>query len=164
MISRLNSPSSGFHAIKEKMRMTHGWQWQCSVSLLLPVLCHWGTGLTDITGDPSDPWHDLMSVFCSFQLLSYVRIFTTPWTAACQSSLPIIYSWSLLKLVSIELVMPSNHLILCRPFLLLPSIFPSIRVFSKESILCIRWLKYWSFSFSITPSNECSELIFFRMD
>ena len=88
----------------------------------------------------------------------------TPWTAAHQASLSITNSWSLLKLMSIESVMPSNHLILCRPLLLLPSIFPSIRVFSKESVLSIRWPKYWSFSFSISPSNEYSGLISFRMD
>ena len=86
------------------------------------------------------------------------------WTAACQASLPITNSQSLLKLMPIELVMPSNHLILCRPLLLLPSIFPSIRVFSSESVLYIRWPKYWSFSFSISPSNEYSGLISFRMD
>ena len=84
--------------------------------------------------------------------------------AACQASLSITNSWSLLKLVSTALVMPSNHLILCPPLLFLPSIFPSIRVFSNESVLCIRWPKYWSFSFSITPSNEYSGLISFRMD
>ncbi|CAI9152629.1 unnamed protein product [Rangifer tarandus platyrhynchus] len=88
----------------------------------------------------------------------------TPWTAAHQASLSITYSWSLLKLMSIESVMPSNHLILCRPLLLLPLIPPSIRVFSNESILPIRWPKYWSFSFSISPSNEYSGLISFRMD
>ena len=88
----------------------------------------------------------------------------TPWTAACQASLSITNSRSLLKLKSIESVMPSNHLILCRPLLLLPSIFPSIRVFSSESVLRIRWPKYWSFSFSISPSSEYSGLISFRMD
>ena len=86
-----------------------------------------------------------------------------PWTAACQASLSITNSWSLLKLMSIESVMPSNHLILCCPLLLLPSIFPSIRVFPNESALRIRWPKSWSFSFSISPSNEHSELISFRM-
>ena len=90
----------------------------------------------------------------SVQSLSRVRLFVTPWTAACQTSLSITNSRSLLKLRSIELVMPSNHLIFCRPLLLLPSIFPSIRVFSKESGLCIRWPKYWNFSFNISPSNE----------
>ena len=88
----------------------------------------------------------------------------TPWTAACQASLSITISQSLLTLMSIELVMPSNHLLLCRSLLLPPSIFPSIRVFSNESILCIRWPKYWSYSFSISPSNEYSGLISFRMD
>ena len=88
----------------------------------------------------------------------------TPWTAAGQASLSITNSWSLLKLISIESVMTSNHLILCRPLLLLPSIFPSIRVFSNESALHIRWRKYWSFSLSISPSNEYSGLISFRMD
>ena len=87
-----------------------------------------------------------------------------PWTAACQASLSIINSWSLLKLMSIESVMPSNHLILSHPLLLLPSIFPSIRVFSHESALHIRWPKYWSFSFSINPYNKYSGLISFRMD
>jgi len=100
----------------------------------------------------------------SVQSLSHVQLFATPWTAACQASLSITNSWSLLKLMSIELVMPSNHLILCRPLLLPPSIFPSIRVFSNESVLCIRWPKYWSFSFSISPSNEYSGLISFRVD
>ena len=95
---------------------------------------------------------------------SCVRLFATPWTAACQASLYIINSQSLLKLMSFELVMPSNRLILCRPLLFLPSIFPSIRVFLNESVLCIRWPKYWSFSFSLSLSNEYSGLIFFRMD
>ena len=88
----------------------------------------------------------------------------SPWTAACQASVSITNSRNLLKLMSIESVMPSNHLILCHPLLLLPSIFPSIRVFSNESVLCIRWPKYWSFSFSISPSNEYSGLVSFRMD
>ena len=102
--------------------------------------------------------------FSSVQSLSRVQLFVTPWTAACQASLSITNSQSLLKLMSIELVMPSNHLILCHPLLLLPSIFPSIRVFSSESVLHIKWPKYWSFSFSISPSNEYSGLISFRMD
>ena len=96
--------------------------------------------------------------------LSHVQLFATPWTAACQASLSITNSQSLLKLMSIELVMPSNHLILCRPLLLLPSIFPSIRVFSNESVLHIRWPKFWSFNFSISPSNEYSGLISFMID
>ena len=97
----------------------------------------------------------------SVQSLSHVQLFATLWTAACQASLSIISSWGLLKLMSIELTMPSNHLILCRPLLLLPSIFPSIRIFSNELIFHIRWSKYWSFSFSISPSNEYSGLISF---
>ena len=100
----------------------------------------------------------------SVQLLSRVRLFATPWIGARQASLSITNSWSLLKLMSIESVMPSNHLILCRPLLLLPSIFPSIWVFSNESALRIKWPKYWSFSFNISPSNEHSGLISFRMD
>ena len=103
-------------------------------------------------------------LFSSVQLLSRVQLFSTPWTAACQASLSITNSWSLLKLMFIESVMLSNYLILCHLLLLLPSIFPSIRVFSKESVLCIRWPKYWSFSFSISPSNEYSGLISFRID
>ena len=100
----------------------------------------------------------------SVQWLSRVWLFVTPWTAACQASLSISNSWSLLKLMSIELVMPSNHLILFRPLFLLPSIFPSIRVFSAESALHIRWPKYWSFSFSLSPSSEHPGRISFRMD
>ena len=100
----------------------------------------------------------------SVQLLSRVRLFATPWSAARQASLSVTNSQSLLKLMSIELVMPSNHLILCHPLLLLPSIFPSIKVFSNESALHIRWPKYWSFSFNFSPSNEHPGLISFRMD
>ena len=102
--------------------------------------------------------------FSSVQSLSCVQLFATPWTTAHQASLSFTNPWTLLKLMSIKLVMPSNHLILCRPLFLLPSIFPSIRVFSNVSVLPIRWSKYWSFSFSITPSNEYSGLISFRMD
>ena len=102
--------------------------------------------------------------FSSVQSLSRVQLFATPWTAAWQASLSITNPQSLPKLMSIESVMPSNHLILCHPLLLLPSIFPSIRVFSNESALRIRWPKYWSFSINISPSNEYSELISFRMD
>ena len=103
-------------------------------------------------------------MFSSVQSLSCVRLFVTPWTAACQASLSITNSWSLLKLMSIQLVMPSNHLILCHPLLFLPSIFPSIRVFSNESSLLIRWPKHWNFSFSISPSSTYSGLISFRVD
>ena len=107
----------------------------------------------------------LLSVlFSSFQSFSHVQFFATPWTAACQASLSITNSQSLLKLMSIESVMPSNHLILSQPLLLLPSIFSSIRVFSNESVLSIKWPKYWSFSFSISPWNEYSGLISFTID
>ena len=121
-------------------------------------------------------WSDLYKTSCegefckgdvvisSVQSLSRVRLLATPWTAAHQASLSITSSWSLLKFMSIESVMPSNHLILCRSLLLPPSIFHSIRVFSNESVFCIRWQKYWSFSFNISPSNEYSGLISFRMD
>ena len=102
--------------------------------------------------------------FSSVQLLSRVQLFVTPWTAACQASLSITNSRNLLKLMSIASGMPSNHLILCCPLLLPPSIFLSIKVFSNESVLCIRWPKYWSFSFSICPSNKYSGLISFRTD
>ena len=102
--------------------------------------------------------------FSSVQLLSRVWLFVTPWTAALQASLSITISQSLLKLMCIESVMPYNHLILCFPLILPPSISPSIRVFSNESVLRIRWPKYWSFSFSISPSNEHPGLISFRMD
>ena len=101
--------------------------------------------------------------FSSVQSLSRVQLFATPWTAAHQASLSITNSQSLLKLMSIESMMPSNHLICC-PLLLLPSVFPSIRVFSNESVLCIRWPKYWSLSFNISPSNEHPGLISYRMD
>ena len=99
------------------------------------------------------------------QSLNRVRFFVTPWMAACQASLSFTISWNLLKLTSvIKSVMPSNHLIFCHPLLFLPSIFPSIRVFSNESVLHIKWPKFWSFSFSISPSNEYSELVSFRID
>ena len=107
--------------------------------------------------ESSNPNNNCCSVSC-------VRLFVTPWTPVGQASLSFTISRSLLKLRSIELVMPSNHLILCHPLLLLPSVFPSIRVFSSESALCIKWPKYWSFSFSISPSNEYSGLISFRID
>jgi len=114
-------------------------------------------------GDNNSKWNNWWRIqFSSVQLLSCVRLFVTPWTAAHQASVSITNSWSLPKLI--ESVMSSNHLILCHFLLLLPSIFPSIRVFSNESALCIRWLKYWSFSFNISPSNEYPGLISFRMD
>ena len=106
----------------------------------------------------------LVAQFSLVQSLSHVQLFGTPWTAARQACLSITNSQSLLKLMSIESVMPPNHLIFCRPFLLPPSIFPSIRVFSNESALRIRWPKYWSFSFNISPSNEYSGLTSFTID
>ena len=109
-------------------------------------------------------WSSFSRSQSAVQLLSCIRLFVTPWIVARQATLSIANSQSLLKLISIELVMPSNHLILCRPLLLLPSIFPSNRVFSNESVLHIKWPKYWSFSFNICPSNEYSGPISFRMD
>ena len=102
--------------------------------------------------------------FSSAQSFGHVQLFVTPWTTACQASLPITNSRNLLKFMSIESVMPSNCLILCYTLLLLPSIFPNIRIFSNKSVLLIRWPKYWSFSFSISPSNEYTGLISFRID
>ena len=119
-------------------------------------MVHFRTETGNIEDDPE--------AFIVFQSLSRVRFFATPWTAAHQASLSFIISQSLLKLMSVELVMPSNHLIFCCPHLLLPSKFPTSRVFSNESVLCIRWPKYWNFSFSISFSNEYSGLISFRMD
>ena len=106
----------------------------------------------------------VLHIYCSVQFSrSVMSNSATPWTAACQASLSVANSWSWLKLMSIESVMPSNHLILCHSLLLLPSIFPSIRVFSKESVLHISWPKYWSFSLSTSPSSEYSGLISFRL-
>ena len=108
--------------------------------------------------------HVLLCLHSSLQSLSRVRLFETPWAAALQASLSITNTWNLLKLTSIKSVMPSNHLIFCQPLFLLPSILPSIRLFSSELVLHIRWPSYWILSFSITPSNEYSGLISFRMD
>ena len=139
-----------------------------SVRVWLPCVSEFGSGARSPTKHDHFP---MCPSFCAKHhayilsvQFSCVRLFVTLWTATCQASLSITNSWSLLKLMSIASVMPSNHLILCRTLLLLPSIFPSIRVFSNESALCIRWPKYWSFSFSISPSNEYSRLISFRMD
>ena len=106
----------------------------------------------------------IYDTFSSVQSLSHVQLFASPWTAARQASLSFTISQSLLKLMSIESMMPPNHLILCCPLLLLPSIFPRVRIFSNESALCIRWPNYWKFSFSICPSNGYSGLISFRVD
>ena len=124
-----------------------------------------GSADTPLISSQVVSWAWWASQFSSVQSLSHVRLFATQWTSGHQdTSLSITNSRSLLKLMSVESVMPSNHLILCHPLLLLPSISPSIRVFSKESVLCIRWQKDWSFSFSISPSNEYSGLISFRID
>jgi len=145
--------------------------WEVDRSTKLLIYCEIFHETKDIkTGDLKNSVNDWMRAslglaqFSLVQLLSHVWLFATQWTAACQVSLSITNSWSLPKLMSIESVMPSNHLILCHPLLLLPSIFPSIRVFSNESALHIRWPKYWSFSFNISPSNEHPGQISFRMD
>ena len=119
--------------------------------------------MVEIGNIPEKEFKIIIAQMISVQLFSRVQLFVTPWTAAHQASLSITISWSLLKLMSIKSVMPSNTLIFCHPLLLLPLIFPSIRVFSNESALCIRWLKYWSFSFSISLFNDYSGLISFRL-
>ena len=124
------------------------------------LLLHWQVDILPLSPNESI----VSSVGQSVQLLSRVQLFATPWNAARQASLSITNSWRPPKPMSIESVMPSNHLILCCPLLLLPSIFPSIRVFSSESVLRIRWPKYWSFSFNISPSNEHSGLISFKIN
>ena len=123
-----------------------------------PCLLHWQKDSLALAPP------EVTAQFSSVQLLSHVRLFVTPWTAACQTSLSITDSRSLPKLMSIESMMPSNHLILCHPLLLSSSISPSTRVFSNESVLCIRWPKYWSFSFNINPFSEHPGLISFRTD
>ena len=136
------------------------WLWYCTINY---ARCYYGEKLSD--GYMASLWYFLrVHQFSLVQMLSCVRLFATPWTAGHQASLSITNSQSLLKPMSIKLVMPTNHLILCRPLLLLPSIFPSIKVFSKESVLRIMQPKYWSFSFSISPSNEYSGLISFTID
>ena len=139
-------PQSLFHAFASASFLRTGWgRWEVAlVSWKVEHLCR--------------------RVFSSVQSHSRVRLFVIPWTAALQASLSITNSWSLIKLMFFKSVMPFSHLILCRPLLLPPSIFPSIRVFSNESVLHIRWPKCWRFSFSISPSNKCSGLISFRME
>jgi len=141
----------GWHFLLQVIFPTQGSNLHLVSPALTGGLYHWVTWV----------YHSVQ--FGSVQLLSRVWLFAVPWTAACQASLYITNPQSLLKPMSIEWVMPSNHFILCHPLLLPPSIFPSIRVFSIESVLCIRWPKYWSFSFSISPSSEYSGLISFRM-
>ena len=152
--------------MKEKHRAWYGekvWSFHAiaknTTLLKFPLLCHL---------DALQIWSFWLPCggfiqFSSVQPLIHVQLFAPPWTAAHQASLSITNSWSLPKFMSIESVMPSNHFILCHPLLLPPSIFPSIRIFSNKSAVCIRWPKYWSFSFSISPSNEHPGLIF-RMD
>ena len=142
--------------LEDSVCMTYVFSWQISVSLCPASFC---TPRSNFTVTPGVSWH-----FSSVQSLSHVWLFATPWIAACQASLSITSSRSSLRLTSIAAVMPSSHLILCRPLLFLPPIPPSIRAFSNESTLCMRWPKYWSFSFSIIPSKEIPELISFRMD
>ena len=140
--------------INEKSLSDCSGEWELAINELfffLVILC-----LSTLTFN----WYTSLK-FSSVQSISRVQLFATPWTTACQASLSITNSWRLPRLMSIELVMPSNHLILCHPLLLLPSIFPNIRVFSNESALCIRWPKYWGFSFNISPSNEHPGLISF---
>ena len=143
----------GCHFLLQGIFLTQGWN---------PSLWH----LLDWQADSLPLSHpDVLYIGQLSSVVHCVRLFATPWTAACQASLSITNSWSLLKLMSIKSVMPSNHFILCHCLFLLPSIFPSLRVFSNESALCIRWPKYWSFSFSISPSNlKYSGLISFRND
>ena len=133
------------------------WEWRCS------EICElWGKlGGAKMVLREASWWRGQCS---SVRTLSRARLLLTPWTIVCQTSLYVTNSQSLLQLRSIELMMSSHHLIPCCPFLLLPAVFPSMRVFSSESVLCIRWPKFWSFSFSISPSNEYSGLISFRMD
>ena len=141
------------------------WSWSCNtLATWCEELTHWKWTWFWARFQKSSFLDFKVGYVLSVQLLSHVRFFETPWTAAHQSSLSISNSQSLLKLISIESVMPCNHFILCRPLLLPPSIFPSIRVFLNESLLCIFWPEYWSFSFSISPSNEYSRLISFKMD
>ena len=146
---------SWHHTMTMMSGMKYDWRWIIFIKIL---------GFVFFFFFQKHTIHFLIQHISSVQLLRSVWLFATPWTAARQASLSITNSWSLLELMSIESVMPSNLLILCCPLLLLPSIFPSIRVFPKESALHIRWPKYWSFSFSISPSNKYSGLIFFRIN
>ena len=149
------------HRCKEQTFGLRGRRWEQDD---LKHIWIWNIWFETYTTETYDLKHIYSVQFSSVQSLSHVWLFATPWIAAHQASLSITNSWSLLKLMCIELVMPSSHLILCRPLLLLPPIPPSIRVFSNESTLCMKWPKYLSFSFSISPSNENPGLISFRMD
>ena len=156
------TPSAEAHQAPQSMRFSRQEYWSGLPFSSPEDLPHPGIEPIPLTS-PSLAGGFLTTSATSVQSLSHVRLFATPWTAACQVSLSITNSWSLPKFISIESV-PSNHLILYHPLLLLPSIFPSNRVFSNESAFCMRWPKYWSFSFSISPSNEHSGLISFKMD
>ena len=148
---------NGIHpTIRRNKILTHATTWMNLEDIMLSKISQ--------TQKANIGWSLLYQVFSSVQLLSRVWLFETTWTAAHQASRSITNFQSLLKLMSIESVMPSSHLLLCCPLLLLPSVFPSIKVFSNESVLRIRWPKYWSFSFSISYSKEYSRLISFRMD
>ena len=155
MINKCTEVQSQFYVLLRNLKNSTRWSFLLDFS----VLVHLSPELR--------PDHHALLVYTMavvvVQSLCWVWLFVTPWTAAHQASLSTIFQ-SLLKLMSIESMMPSNHLVLCHPLLLLPSIFPSNRVFSNEPVLCIRWLKYWSFSFSISPSNEYLGLISFRID
>ena len=145
-----------------KCFFTMGYYWAMKQNEIMPFVATWLDLeiiiLSKVSQKEKDKYHS------SVQSLSRVQRFAAPWTAACQASLSMTNSQSLLKLMPIKSVMPSNHLILCCPLLLLPSVFPRVRVFSSESVLHIRWPEYWRFSFSISPSNEHSGLISFRVD
>ena len=161
--------NKGFSSQSYGFSRSHVWMWEldCQESWVPKKWCFWTVVLDKTLESPLDSKETQQSILkeiSSVQSLSRVQLFVTPWTAARQASLSITNCWCLPKPMSIESVMPSNHLILGRPLLLLPSIFPSIRVFSNESALRIRWPKYWSFIFSISPSNEHLGLISFRMD
>ena len=140
--------------------------WELGPGICILISCHLCSFVSEIEchGIAVAGYFIESPQFSSVQWLSHIWLFATTWTAVYQAFLSITNTWSLLKLMSTESMMPSNHLILCRPLLLLPSISPSIRVFSNESVLHIRWLKYWSFSFSLSPSSEQPGLISFRMD
>ena len=174
LLEEVRSAGNGHYEHLHERRVSDPSPPSASIPILLPPAENtWGLGpcltapgaeMLKVGGVSASSPSCSLSLFSSVQSLSRVRLFATPWTVARQAFLSITNSQSLLKLMSIESVMPSNHLILCRSLLLLPPIPPSNRVFSNESVLCIRWPKYWSVSFSISPSNEYSGLISFRMD
>ena len=167
---RCRKPTYGHQGRRKQRRERVHWDIGTDMCTLLYINCIAYESLLYATGNSSQysvvtfMGKESKKEFCSVQSLSRFRLFASPWTEAHQASLSITNSRSLFKLMSIESEMPSNHLILCCPLLLLPSVFPSIRVFSNESVLCISWPNYWSFSFSISPSSEHLGLISIRMD